>query len=456
MYLSNQQHSKLRTLLMDFEIPYRVYVAIEILNTYTTAEDFENAVMSKTHLCGQFDSFNTFSSEFGKIKTHAKKIYSLLKNVEKSAGNVIQKDEIDVPLISQINILVLIFNELFSTYISRFYDTISFWDKAGKFHFARNKLSHPGCKTLEKSDMDYALEFVNISNRFLREIHNEYYWIESAENIEKQLESLATSTFSIPIEITNLTEMPFAESKLVCREKEMSDIKRFVYGKEGALRKKSSYCLFGYGGVGKTVLVLETVKDIIRDIVDGTTLNGYCPSFILFFSAKKVELTISNTSGRIEKIMLKNTFSDFETLRDGIFSYLHINDFTSFNKTGLIIIDNFETLSQDERNKIREYIEYESPSQIQYIITSRNEELFSERKCLSGFNDLESCKQFILEYLSENDLDLQLTSEEMGALLEISKGNTLVLVLSIKRLAHKFDTITGLKADMSQTATVKK
>lgn len=43
-------------------------------------------------------------------------------------------------------------------------------------------------------------------------------------------------------------------------------------------------------------------------------------------------------------------------------------------KNGLIVIDNFETLSEVEKAKINDFIIYESNPNIQYIITSRNEE----------------------------------------------------------------------------------
>lgn len=456
MYLSNKQHSQLRTLVMNFEIPYRAFVAMEILKKYPTDIEFENAIVSKSSLSNVYASFSAFSSEFGKIKANAKYIYSLLKNVKNSIGQSVQKDEINIPFISQINILVLIFNELYQTYINRFFNTYSFWEKAGKFHYVRNKLAHPGCKTLEKTDLDLAVEFVDISNNFLRKNYESYYWLESAENIEKQATALSTSSFSIPIEINNFCEMPFSESKLVCREREIEELKKFVYGKKGVLRKKTSYCLFGYGGVGKTALVLETIKNIVRDVIDETTINSYSPSFILFFSAKKLELNVSSASGTIEQLEIKNSFFDFETLKKSIFSYLKIESFHNFDKAGLIIIDNYETLSQEERNKIREFIEYESPSQIQYIVTSRNEERFDERTCLSGFNDKESGKVFILEYLTENDINLQLSQKDIENLLDITKGNTLVLVLSIKRLEQKFDTILGLKADLTRVATVNK
>ena len=46
--------------------------------------------------------------------------------------------------------------------------------------------------------------------------------------------------------------MPYGESRIVCREHEIQKIKNFVYGNPDDLRKQHSFCIYGYGGVGKT------------------------------------------------------------------------------------------------------------------------------------------------------------------------------------------------------------
>ncbi|UKI16584.1 MAG: hypothetical protein L6V87_01410 [Ruminococcus sp.] len=68
------------------------------------------------------------------------------------------------------------------------------------------------------------------------------------------------------------------------------------------MRKQVSMVLFGYGGVGKTALALEVVKQVIKDIQDNTTINGYRPDFILFFTAKEEALSFSSTTGKIQNI----------------------------------------------------------------------------------------------------------------------------------------------------------
>jgi GTPase SAR1 family protein len=76
------------------------------------------------------------------------------------------------------------------------------------------------------------------------------------------------------------------------------------------LRKQHSRCIFGYGGVGKTALVVETIKQILQDIIDNKTTNDYKPEYIFFFSAKKRKLQVSDATGRIIE---KEIPSHFET-----------------------------------------------------------------------------------------------------------------------------------------------
>lgn len=455
MFLSNRQHTQLRTLVMDFEVPYRTYIASEIVETYTR-EGFAHEIANRTPQISVYSSFPKFSSIFGKIKTMPEKMYDLLTNAKTAGQKKIVEDEIEVPFISQLNVLVLVFNDVFQSYVRQFFDLNDFWRQASEFHYVRNKLSHPACKTLDVRNLELSVRFIDSSNAFLKMYGLDYYWLETSENIEKKSKALATSTEMMPVDINNFQDTPFPDTSLVCRDKEIEEIKSFVYGKPGALRKKTSLCLFGYGGVGKTALALEVVKHIVRDIIDGTTTNAYSPDFILFFSAKTEELGTSATSGRIERNRLVASFSTVAELRQLIFSYLKIESYKNFSKNGLIIVDNVESLNSDERRILTEFIEEDSPQQVQYILTSRNEESYQVRHPLSGFYDFASGKQFITDYIDENNFELSFTDEEIKLLLNITKGNTLVLVLCLKRLEQKFDTISSLQADLTKTATIGK
>lgn len=161
------------------------------------------------------------------------------------------------------------------------------------------------------------------------------------------------------------------------------------------------------------------------------------------------------TSGTIQKRTVKKQFGTLDELQEGIFAALSIKSFDGYNHNGIIVVDNFESLALEQQNKIMDFIQFMTPPGIQYIITSRNEEKFDETKLIGGF-EKESGYTFVNEYISENNLNVSLDKEETSILLELSRGNTLVLVLSLRRLSGNLITIDGLAADYSCVATTKK
>ena len=334
-------------------------------------------------------------------------------------------------------------------------DEATYLDQAIKFKYVRNKLDHRGCKTLEDTDMIITLDFISNALLFLND-DSSLFWEKSCEDLLKELRALQSLENVIPIEINNISSMPFPDMKIVCRDREIEEIKEFIYGRPGALRKQVSMVLFGYGGVGKTALALEVVKQVIKDIQDNTTINGYRPDFILFFTAKEEALSFSSTTGKIQNIPTRFSFKTAEELINKIYSFLGITSFQDYAKKGLIIVDNLETLSAEERGKVSEFIRFSSPQQIQYIVTSRNEENYECRKKIAGFEDNVSGQEFVMSYLKENNLELELTDNEIVILLQISIGNTLVLVLCLRRLGLNLVTINGIVSDMSTPATITK
>lgn len=451
MYLTTEQHNRLRTIAMDIEIPFRTFVAGHLLNKYLTVESFEEKLVEK----GVPDGISqTVKSQIGKIKSQSERIYKLLKLTMQSMKNGIVEEEINVPDVATIIALIIFFQDEFKEFINCFSDYDTFIGQIEKFHYIRNKLSHPGCKTLEEQDMIVALSFISSVCTYVGIEHEEYFWVQSEEKLYQEIRALETlETKHIDI-INNFEEMPLLERKIVGRDNEIESIKRFVYGIKGGLRKKSSLCVFGYGGLGKTALVTETVKSIMQDVMDELTVNEYKPEFILFFTAKEEMLDLSYTSGNIQKRNCKHDFLTFVELEEKIYKLLGIENFFNFDKKGIIIIDNLETLEANERKRIKEFVDFMSPTGIQYIITSRNEEEYEERMKLGGFEAESGC-QFIEEYIKENDLDIELNRSEISTLLDISKGNTLVLVLSLRRLSRKIATMEGIALDLSQVPSVQ-
>lgn len=451
MYLTSTQHDLLRTLIMGFEIPYRSYIAEIILSAYPNKDLFISALENVQLSESQAVWNNTIKGEIIKAQKNANKIYNALEFAHKCFVLRGVEGESDVPMLGQLNVLVYVFQQEFSCLINLFPCFSEFFALARKYSYARNKLNHPLCKILEDRDMIPVLNFIEEICKWL---DWKYFWDKSKKDIIKRIVSLRSSQVHLPISVQNIDDMPFPDMKIVCRTKEIYSIKEFIYGKPGAFRKQSSYCIYGYGGLGKTALVLEAMKEIIQDVIDQTTVNNYKPEFLLFFSAKERRLTYSQTSGELESVIIRKTFSTFAELREQIFMHLQINDFVGFNRAGIIIVDNLETLSNEDRTALHDFIQAGSPSCIQYILTSRKEEQYDINVELYGFEN-EDGLVFISEYSEENDLNLELSQEEKLDLLQISKGNTLVLVLCLSRLSRKLETIAGIQADFSKLPTTK-
>ena len=455
MYLSSKQHDQLQIIVSGFEIPFRSHIADVLLGIYSTESSFTSDVNTRTLPTIRNQNYQVVNSELGKIKSAPQVFYRYLVNSKNAMNNGVVEQEIDVPNVTTLIALTIIFKEHFSSLLLNFRDENTYLTQALRYKYVRNKLDHRGCKTLETLDMTISLDFV--SNSLLCLSNNAaLFWDKTFNDISKEVVALQTSIIEIPIPIHNIPEMPFPDMKIVCREKEIAEIKEFVYGRPGALRKQASCVLFGYGGVGKTALVLEAIKQIVQDLQDNTTVNQYSPEFILFFTAKEEALSFSKTTGKIQNIPNRNSFKTADELISNICNALSISSFAGYTKSGLIVVDNLETLPTDERKKVEDFINYNSPQQIQYIVTSRNEENYELRKKLAGFEDNISGGDFIEQYLSENDYSLQLSEIEIQTLLQIAMGNTLVLVLCLRRLGLNLTTINSISTDMTSRTTVAK
>ena len=451
MYLTSAQHDQLRTLIMGFEIPYRSYIAEVILDTYHDKCSFSTALTNAQLSDCQPVLNNTIKNQIIKAQKNPDKLFDALQFANNSFTTKSVAGSADVPMLGELNVLTYVFQQNFSCLVNIFPCFSDFFSLARKYSYVRNKLNHPLCKILEDTDM---IPVLNFMEEICKWLDWKYFWDKSKTDIIKRITALRTSQVVIPISIQNINDMPFPETRIVCRSQEIAAIKDFIYGKPGAFRKQSSYCIYGYGGLGKTALVLEGIKEIIQDVIDRTTINNYKPEFLLFFSAKERKLTYSQTSGVLESVIVRKTFSTFSELKTQIFAFLQIDNFLEFDHSGIVIVDNLETLSSQDRAELHDFIQAGSPSCIQYILTSRKEEQYDVNVELNGFENDDGLR-FINEYSEENDLNLDLSRDECLELLQISKGNTLVLVLCLSRLSRKLETIDSIQADFSKLPTTK-
>lgn len=297
MYLTLKQHDLFRTLLMGFEIPFRSYVAHEIITNYATEADFENELIAKKGALSPADPVflrQTLPSACSHSKLQ--EMYDTFVIANTNITNAIIPVEQNVPVVGTLNIVTFSLIGVFSRLYSLFGSYADYCLLAEKYRFARNKLEHPGCKTLEESDLVPVLSFVKDICVFLEDC---YFVQKSKNNILAEVDILKNRNTIIPVEKHNFSSMPYGESRIVCRENEIKVLKQFIYGNPEDLRKKHSCCIFGYGGVGKTALALEVLKEIIQELQDSNMDCEYAPKYIFFYSAKKQKLDISSSNGKI-------------------------------------------------------------------------------------------------------------------------------------------------------------
>lgn len=445
MYLTIRQHDMFRTLLMGFEIPFRAYIANVVTSNYRTDSIFEAAMLGKhSMLSPASPQFLRDILRNAVSKNNLKQTYQKFVTATTSVDEIVTTD-IDLPMVGALNLVTFALTENFGDLHLLFGAYSAYCDLAEKYRYSRNKLDHPGCRTLEDIHLIPVLSFVKDICLFL---DDKYFLQKSKEQILAEVVALQQRKNVIPVAKNNFTEMPYGEVRIVCRNAELERIKTFAYGRPEDLRKQHSLCIYGYGGVGKTALVLEALKQVVRDIQDETTINEYQPKYIFFFSAKQRKLDLAPETGRFIERGMRCHFKMADELIHLIRSELSVDNFRNFKDEGLIVIDNLETLPLEEREKIKLFVDTQTPSEMQFILTSRNSEEYDSNFKLAGF-DSSAGIEFINAYNEENSLDIALTHAEKEQLLNLAQGNTLVLVLSLRRLSKKLATIEGLKMEFS-------
>lgn len=442
MYLSIKQHDQFRTLLMSFEVPFRSYVAETALTTYDNLTKLKSALLNKRNTISPADPM-FLRTVLPKVQFQD--LYNRLLAAKNSIGTPIIAVDQDVPMVGALNIITFSFTNLFRDLYLLSGGYSNYCTLAEKYRYIRNKLDHPGCKTLEDTDLVPVLSFVKDIIEFL---NSKYFFQKDRSIILQEVSILLNRRIDIPISKHNFHDMPYDNSKIVCRQSEIDRLKTFLCGNPGDLRKRHSCCIFGYGGVGKTALVLEVIKQIVQDLCDESILNDYQPQYIFFFSGKRQRLELSAATGKIIEKPLHRFFENTDELVHHIFTSLGVSELTNFRDEGIIIVDNLEALSAQERDKLKCFIETQTPPEMQFLITSRNSEEYEVNYKLSGFED-DCGVKFVKEYIEENALDIELKAGEIDELLELSKGNTLVLALCLRRLSQQLSTLSGLQAEFS-------
>ncbi len=451
MYLSAKHVDVARTIITNFEVAYRCYIAEKLLQNIGTSLEFQAKL---SEMITTFSASTAILSGYLKSKaTNIKGKHSkVFEDLEFSRDCFFKKSiykNHDVPDVSEIISITYLFTDLYKPLILTFKSSTEFIQLSDLFHDKRNKLSHTGSELLDEEDMLNVICFIS---QVMDYLSDDYFWYKCKQEIQKDIESyLAIDTQSNIY--GNISDMPFANHKIICREDQLDKVNAFVSLQEGQYKKATTLCIYGYGGIGKTALALEYVRQLIKDVNDKKIQKPV--DNILFFSAKDIMLTANSFTGRIEKLEMYQGFKSCTELKEGIFSHLKISSFDELNSRCLIIVDNFESLQSEEKTNVRKLIKNGSPSLISYIVTSRNPEQMEEMICIQEFTK-ENGIDFVNKYIHETGIDVVLSEDDKASLVDLSRGNTLVLVLCLHRLNSKNATLGMMKEEFNELVSLKK
>ena len=202
---------------------------------------------------------------------------------------------------------------------------------------------------------------------------------------------------------------------------DIGSIKQKVYSFLIGAEKDYSVCitLWGHGGNGKTA----TAQKICEELANHRDRHF---EFIVFLSAKDREL--NKYTGQINAISVENRVTSFEDLIEkisiSIFSEIREDLIEKIKKERpktLIVIDDFETFEDIDKEKIKSFIKNFSPDYLKVIVTTRNNFLIiGEAIQTNELSDADDTKKFLLEvlknehnYSSEqlNNIDIDLKNK---------------------------------------------
>lgn len=421
-----------------FEVALRSFVSDVLLSKYT------NEQALKTEIQNRMDAIKgtgiILSGKITSIKVLSSKDWSSFwTNMQFSRNCYLQKAHTsnhDVAFLSQTILMTYLFQDLHSSLIASFDSPENYLFQANNYYEVRNALSHQGSTVVTDSMAVDSLYFMRIG---CSSIDQKYFWFKSSSLLEKDFKAFEDTLYSKKPRIENLDDIPFPSNTIVCREPELSMLFKYICGWDGSKKlrnRKHSVCVTGYGGIGKTSLVTEFISRLILSM-QTDEYKGLRPMFVLFYSAKSQSMDFDKCSGSLYLKECRKQFSGCDELLSKVFNALSISEFDDdWHNSGILIVDNLETLSEEERKKIINYIEADLPSSIQVIITTRIPENADETITLHGFQN-ESGLNFIREYLTKNGVDIDLTEDQQKDLIRYSYGNSLVLVLALRRMASK-------------------
>ena len=422
----------------SFEVAFRSYIAHHILKGYPTKEQLHAEFTNQVSILDQSKAILTEKikstlKEYLKTNKKWSDFWDNLQFMDACNQAQAHTDSHDVFYLSLSVTLTFAFKEIFLDLIKAFPDVSNYIQKANSYCEVRNALSHRGSRQIPEELAKDAVVFMQTLSRAIDE---KFFWYKSWNNIDNDIQKFLRTCE--PLIADNIDEnLPQTGNTIVCRETELNDLFKSVCSWDG-VRKLRSYmhltCIAGYGGIGKTALVTEFIKRLQSNMEDDN-YGGLKPSFILFYSAKEEKLSIKGDSIVTRKV--HKQFSDFDELKQRIYKDLSIESFSDdWSLPGILVIDNLETLDEQNRSDVVDFIIGDIPQCVRVIITTRIPEADGECKSikLKGFQSADGVR-FVHEYVEKNGMNINLKESEIEYIVEHSFGNPLVLVLALKRLS---------------------
>lgn len=432
MYLPVEKCFELDKILKSFEVAYRGYISSQLINKYPNINQFSIAVnhldssIKKSPILGT----RKFKQKILRIK---REIGTYYKRIQDCHQNIRNKDyDYQVPFVSElIDFVILFFDGCFNS-LSKGFSTIEEFNSSNvKYSLVRNWLSHPASSKITADDAKHTLIFIKKTSQ---NIPLYFFWYVQKRQIYDWCEELLLKIEETALKYHNLSDISFSHQKLIERESELDLLSSLLFGKEMGYRKSGSVAIYGYGGIGKTAFVLEFLYRTVKDINDKKIKDKI--DFLLFFTAKEELLSFNETTKRLYIRDINKQIIGFEDFINKLLESLHLLKIEELNNfSGILVIDNFETLSEDDKPKFFDFIK-KTPRTIQFLITSRNEEPCEDKIHLKEYSDQVRGVSFVKGYIDYYEMKVIMVEREIIKLLELSKGNTLILVLSLQMISN--------------------
>lgn len=223
-------------------------------------------------------------------------------------------------------------------------------------------------------------------------------------------------------------------------------------------KDKSSVCatIWGHGGVGKTATVQSVCEDLAND-------EHKKFDYISFLSAK--DRRYNYYTGEIEEIT--DNISSLEDLVKSlnliIFEENSDDDDKIINYEGriCIVIDDFETFSYEEKEKIRDFILKLNINHHKVIITTRANIIIGQELPTNELNELETSK-FLLEVIKNEipNIYKEIASEldspdNLNLVHSITSGRPLFIFQLAFIIGQKGNVKEALMYDIKDSASAK-